>query len=99
MKLFRDSIALKDVAHANELGVLDGLIPRPAAALAAKVPLIDRLREIRRITDHPISVELLSTQFREMLHEAKTLSAAIDHLLIRLPTMKDGLRACKELSS
>jgi transaldolase len=99
MKLFIDSIDLAEIRHAKDLGVLDGLITSPAAALAAKVPLIDRLREIRRITDHPISVELLSTQHRGMLHEAKTLSAAIDHLLIRMPTMKDGLRACKELTT
>ncbi len=99
MKLFLESIDLDEVRHAKELGVLDGLITSPAAALAAKVSLVDRLREIRRITDHPISVELLSTQFRGMLQEAKTLSAAIENLLIRLPTMRDGLRACKELSS
>lgn len=99
MKLFLESIDLDEVRHAKELGVLDGLITSPAAALAAKVSLVDRLREIRRISDHPISVELLSTQFRGMLQEAKTLSAAIENLLIRLPTMRDGLRACKELSS
>jgi transaldolase len=99
MKLFLDSIDLAEIRHAKELGVLDGLITSPAAALSAKVVLIDRLREIRGITDHPVSVELLSTQYRGMLHEAKTLSTAIEHLLIRLPTMKDGLRACKELSS
>jgi transaldolase len=99
MKLFLDSIDLNEIRHANELGVLDGLITSPAAARKANVPLVDRLREIRKITNHPISVELLSTQFRGMLHEAKTLSAAIDHLLIRLPTMKDGLRACKELTA
>lgn len=99
MKLFLDSIDLAEIRQAHDLGVLDGLITSPAAALAAKMPLVDRLREIRRITDHPISVELLSTQFRGMLHEAKTLSTAIENLRIRLPTMKDGLRACKELSS
>jgi transaldolase len=99
MKLFLESIDLAEIRHAQELGVLDGLITSPAAALSAKVPLIERLREIRRITDHPISVELLSTQYRGMLHEAKTLCAAIEKLLIRLPTMKDGLRACKELSA
>jgi transaldolase len=99
MKLFIDSIDLAEIRHAKDLGVLDGLITSPAAALAAKVSLIDRLREIRRITDHPISVELLSTQYRGMLHEAKALSTAIDHLRIRMPTMKDGLRACKELTT
>jgi transaldolase len=99
MKLFLDSIDLAEIRQAQELGVLDGLITSPAVAQRAKIPLIDRLREIRRITDHPISVELLSTQFRGMLHEAKTLTTAIENLLIRLPTMKDGLRACKELSS
>lgn len=98
MKLFLDSIDLSEIQQALELGVLDGLITSPGAALLAKVILVDRLREIRRITDLPISVELLSTQFRGMLQEAKTLSAAIDNLLIRLPTIKDGVRACKELS-
>jgi transaldolase len=99
MKLFLESIDLQEIRQAKELGVLDGLITSPGAARSAKVPLVDRLREIRAITDHPISIELLSTQFRGMLQEAKTLSAAIENLLIRLPTIKDGLRACKELTS
>jgi transaldolase len=99
LKLFLDSIDLAEIRQAKDLGVLDGLITSPAAALSAKVSLVERLRDIRRITDLPISVELLSTQFRGMLQEAKTLSAGIGNLLIRLPTMKDGLRACKDLSA
>jgi transaldolase len=99
VKLFLDSIDLTEIRHAHDLGVLDGIVTSPTAAMGAKVALVDRLREIRRTTNKPISLELLSTRYGGMLQEAKTVSAAIDYLLIRLPTMKDGVRACKELSS
>jgi transaldolase len=97
MKLFIESANLAELEQARDLGVLDGIVTRPAMFAREKVEPQRRLREIRQLTAAPIFVDVPSTDRRTMVRDAQEHIAAVDHTIVKLPATKDGLKACKQL--
>src|SRR5688572_7578393 len=99
MKLFIDTANLDEIRQAHELGVLDGVTTNPSLVAKEKADFKTRLREICQIVKGPVSAEVVSVKADEMLREADELIKIADNITIKLPTIREGVIACKKLSS
>ena len=99
MKLFIDTANLDEIRQAHELGVLDGVTTNPSLVAKEKVDFKTRLREICEVVKGPVSAEVVSTKADDMLREADELLKIADNITIKLPTIREGVIACKKLAS
>ncbi len=98
MKLFVDTGSVKDIQALASLGILDGVTTNPS--LMAKEPGDPRqtLKEICRIVQGPVSAEVVATTADEMVREGRDLARIDEHIVVKVPFGKDGVRACRTLS-
>ena len=98
MKLFVDSGSIKDVAALAELGILDGATTNPS--LMAKEGGDPRaiVKEICRLLQGPVSAEVVATDAQGMIREGKSLATIDDHVVVKVPFGREGVKACKALS-
>lgn len=100
MKIFLDTANLNEIACAKELGFLDGVTTNPT--LLAKECGNNPKEHILKICDIakvPVSAEVVSTGFDEILNEAFKLSKLSPYIVVKLPLTRDGLKAAKILVS
>src|SRR6516162_6099915 len=99
MKLFIDSGSIKDIEALAALGIIDGVTTNPT--LLAKEPgdFRQNLKKICTIVKGPVSGEVTATDFAGMLREGHDIAAIDDHMVVKVPLTRDGIRACKALSS
>lgn len=97
MKLFVDTGNLKEIEALVPLGIVDGITTNPS--LLAKEPGDPReiLARICRLVGGPVSAEVLATDADGMIAEGRDLAAIDEHIVIKVPFGKDGLRACRTL--
>ncbi|MDR3559965.1 MAG: fructose-6-phosphate aldolase [Negativicutes bacterium] len=98
MKLFLDSANLTEVADAAALGVIDGVTTNPSLIAKEKQDIKKVIREIAAIVPGPISAEVISTVYGEMLPEARELAKIAANVVIKVPITADGLKTAKSLS-
>jgi transaldolase len=98
MKLFVDTGSIKDVAALAELGILDGATTNPS--LMAKEGGDPRaiVKEICRLLQGPVSAEVVATDAQGMIREGKSLATIDDHVVVKVPFGREGVKACKALS-
>ena len=98
MKLFVDTGSIKDVAALAELGILDGATTNPS--LMAKEGGDPRaiVKEICRLVQGPVSAEVVATDAQGMIREGKSLATIDDHVVVKVPFGREGVKACKALS-
>lgn len=99
MKFFIDSANLAEIKEANELGVLDGVTTNPSLVAKEGKEFIPLLKEICSIVDGPVSAEVISTDFAGMMKEAHNLVKIHDNIVVKIPLIKEGLKAVKALAS
>src|SRR5919106_2691995 len=99
MKLFVDTGSVKEVQALASLGILDGVTTNPS--LMAKEPGEPRQiqKEICRIVQGPVSAEVVATDYQGMLREGRDLASIDEHIVVKVPFGREGVRACKTLSS
>lgn len=97
MKFFLDTANINEIREAASMGVLDGVTTNPSLVAKEGRDFIETLKEITTIVDGPISAEVVSTTYDEMLREAEPLVKIHPNIVIKVPLIKDGLRACKTL--
>ncbi len=99
MKLFVDSGNIKDIETLCALGIIDGVTTNPS--LLAKEPgdYKENLKKICDIVKGPVSGEVISTEFDGMLREGHDIATLDPHMVVKLPLTRNGIRACKALSS
>ena len=99
MKLFVDTGNLKEVESLAALGILDGVTTNPS--LLAKEPGDYRqiLKQICRAVKGPVSAEVVATDAAGMLREGRDLASIDEHIVVKVPFTKDGVKACKTLTS
>src|SRR3954469_8634750 len=99
MKLFIDSGNLKEIESLVPLGIIDGITTNPT--LLAKEPgdYKQILKKICQIVQGPTSAEVVATDYEGMLREGRDLASLDSHIVVKVPFTKDGVRACKTLSS
>ncbi|MCK4772804.1 MAG: fructose-6-phosphate aldolase [Candidatus Latescibacteria bacterium] len=99
MKFFLDTANVDEIREANDLGVLDGVTTNPSLVAKEGREHHELLREICSIVDGPVSAEVLSLEKEGMIEEARTLSSIHPNIVVKLPTIPEGLKACKTLTA
>lgn len=100
MKFFIDTADLDEIQEANELGVLDGVTTNPS--LCAKIGVGDfeaHIAKICNMVEGDVSAEVVSTEYDDIVAEARHLSKIADNVVVKVPLIKDGIKAIKTLSN
>jgi transaldolase len=98
MKFFIDTANLEEIAKANELGLLDGVTTNPTLVAKEKGNFEDLLKEICTLVDGPVSAEVVSTEAKGMVKEARQLAKLADNIVIKIPMITEGIKATKILA-
>lgn len=99
MKFFIDTADLDEIKEANDLGVLDGVTTNPS--LCAKIGVADfegHIAKICNLVDGDVSAEVVSTEYDEIVSEARHLAEIADNVVVKVPLIKEGIKAIKTLS-
>jgi transaldolase len=98
MKFFIDTAKVEEIKQAAAMGVLDGVTTNPSLAAGETAPYHDILKEICKIVPGPVSAEVIATDADGMLREADDLLKIADNIVIKIPTILEGLKAIKKLT-
>lgn len=99
MKFFIDTADLDEIQEAHELGVLDGVTTNPS--LCAKIGVADfegHIAKICNMVEGDVSAEVVSTEYEEIVAEARHLAKIADNVVVKVPLIKDGIKAIRALS-
>lgn len=99
MKFFIDTANIDEIKSAAAMGVLDGVTTNPSLAARESTPYRELLAEICRIVPGPVSAEVIGTDYDSMIKEAGELAKIADNIVIKIPTILEGLKAIKTLAS
>lgn len=99
MKLFLDTANLNEIKDAASMGILDGITTNPSLVAKEGRNFKELLKEICSIVDGPISAEVLSTELDGMLREARELVKIDDNIVVKIPLIREGLKAVKCLKA
>lgn len=100
MKFFIDTADLEAIAEIKAMGMCDGVTTNPS--LMAKVGRKDTdalLKEICRLVQGPVSGEVVSTDAPGMIAEGHRLAKIDEHLVVKIPTTYEGLKATAALAA
>ncbi|MEO6314379.1 MAG: fructose-6-phosphate aldolase [Chitinophagaceae bacterium] len=99
MKFFIDTANLAQIKEANELGILDGVTTNPSLMAKEGIKGTDAIaahyKTICEMVDGDISAEVLSTDFATIVEEGKILAAIHPNIIVKVPMIKDGVKALK----
>ena len=98
MKFFIDTANINEIKEAAELGVLDGVTTNPSLIAKEKRDYFKLLEEICKVVHGPVSAEVISTNYENIIKEGKNLAKIAKNIVIKVPIIKDGLRAVKTFS-
>lgn len=102
MKFFIDTANLKDIKEANDLGILDGVTTNPSLMAKEGITGADNIIahyvKICELVDGDVSAEVISTDFEGMVAEGEKLAALHPQIVVKIPMIKDGIKACKYFS-
>lgn len=98
MDLYIDTANLDEIRQAAAMGVLDGVTTNPSLIAKEGADFHTRMKEICAIVPGPVSAEVVSTDHDGMIKEANELIKIADNIVIKLPSIVEGLKACRTLS-
>ena len=99
MKFFIDTANLKEIREAASIGVLDGVTTNPTLLSREEGHPNDILKQICEIVDGPISAEVISLDWENMVKEGRELAKIHKNIVVKIPATKEGLKAVKVFSS
>jgi transaldolase len=99
MKFFIDTANLAQIKEANDLGVLDGVTTNPSLmakeGIKGELAILKHYEAICDLVDGDVSAEVLSTDFEGIIREGKILAAIHPNIVVKVPMIKDGIKALK----
>jgi transaldolase len=102
MKFFIDTANLAQINEANELGILDGVTTNPSLmakeGIKGSDAVMQHYKAICEMVDGDISAEVISTDFAGIVEEGKKLAAIHPNIVVKVPMIKDGIKALKWFS-
>jgi transaldolase len=102
MKFFIDTANLDQIKEAADLGVLDGVTTNPSLMAKEGIAGTDKVMkhyvDICEIAQGPVSAEVISTDFEGMVREGENLAALHEHIVVKIPMIKDGIQALRYFS-
>jgi transaldolase len=99
MKFFIDTANIAQIKEAAALGILDGVTTNPSLVSKEGKDFRTLLDEILKIVDGPVNAEVVSTDYESMIKEGRELSKIHKNIVVKVPLIKEGLKACRTLSS
>jgi transaldolase len=101
MKIFLDTADVSEIRRAADAGLIDGITTNPSlmAKVAGDRDPMDLFLEICNTVDGPVSAEVVALEKDEMIAEGKRLAALHDNIVVKLPLIEEGLRACRALTA
>jgi transaldolase len=103
MKIFIDTANLNEIKEAQALGVLDGVTTNPSLMAKEGITghdnIINHYKAICAIVDGDVSAEVISTDFDGMVREGEALAALDSKIVVKIPMIKDGVKALKYFSN
>jgi transaldolase len=97
MKFFIDTANLDEIREAASIGILDGVTTNPTLISKEKGRPVEILRKICEIVNGPISAEVVALDWEGMVREGKELAKIHDNIVIKIPIVKEGLKAVRAL--
>ncbi|AVI51596.1 fructose-6-phosphate aldolase [Pukyongia salina] len=102
MKFFIDTANLEQIKEAQELGVLDGVTTNPSLmakeGITGRDNILKHYVDICNIVDGDVSAEVIATDYEGILREGKELAALHDQIVVKVPMIKEGVKAIKYFS-
>jgi len=99
MKFFIDTANLAQIKEANELGILDGVTTNPSLmakeGIKGEAAVFNHYKTICEMVSGDISAEVISTSFDDIVAEGKKLAAIHPNIVVKVPMIKDGVKAIK----
>jgi transaldolase len=102
MKFFIDTANLAQIREAHDLGILDGVTTNPSLmakeGIKTEEGVVDHYKKICELVDGDVSAEVIATKFDEIVEEGKKLAAIHPNIVVKVPMIKDGVKAMKWFS-
>ncbi len=98
MKIFIDTANVKEIREAVSLGIIDGVTTNPTLVAKENRQYTELLKEICSFLSGPVSAEVISLNAEGMVSEARQLTKIAKNIVIKIPLIKEGLKAVKILS-
>lgn len=102
MKFFIDTANLQQIQEAQDLGVLDGVTTNPSLmakeGITGNDAILKHYVDICEIVDGDVSAEVIATTFKEMISEGENLAALHPQIVVKVPMIKDGVKAIRYFS-
>jgi len=102
MKFFIDTANLAQIKEANELGILDGVTTNPSLmakeGISGEAAIQNHYKTICELVDGDISAEVIATDYDRIIAEGKVLAALHPNIVVKVPMIKDGIKAIKWFS-
>ncbi|MDV7138654.1 fructose-6-phosphate aldolase [Maribacter sp. TH_r10] len=102
MKFFIDTANLDQIKEAQELGVLDGVTTNPSLmakeGITGRNNILKHYVDICNIVEGDVSAEVIATEFKEMVKEGEELAELHEQIVVKVPMIKDGVKALKYFS-
>lgn len=102
MKFFIDTANLDQIREANDLGILDGVTTNPSLMAKENITGQEAINKhyltICEMVDGPVSAEVLGTSYADIIEEGKKLAAIHKNIVVKVPMIKDGIKAIKWFS-
>ncbi len=103
MKFFIDTANLEQIKEAEALGVLDGVTTNPSLmakeGISGEDNILQHYIDICNIVDGDVSAEVIATDFEGMVLEGEKLAALHKNIVVKIPMIKEGVKALKYFSS
>lgn len=102
MKFFIDTANLEQIQEAQDMGILDGVTTNPSLMAKEGITGTDNVmshyKKICEIVDGDVSAEVISTTYEEMIKEGEALAEIHPQIVVKVPMIKDGVKAMKHFS-
>jgi transaldolase len=102
MKFFIDTANLQEIQEAQDLGVLDGVTTNPSLmakeGISGKENVLNHYKAICQIVEGDVSAEVIATDYEGMIAEGELLAALDPKIVVKIPMIKDGIKAIKYFS-
>jgi len=103
MKFFIDTANLEQIKEAQDLGILDGVTTNPSLmakeGITGEQNVINHYKAICAIVEDKVSAEVISTDYENIIKEGEALAALDPKIVVKVPMIKDGIKAIKYFSS
>jgi transaldolase len=99
MKFFIDTASVSEIREAESLGILDGVTTNPSLIAKEGKPFKATILEICSIVNGPVSTEVTALDKDGMLNQGREYAGWHKNVVVKLPTTREGIKACKTLTS